>query len=284
MGELHPTSNCEVCHNHTTSAYNPADMTQEGLTITVLGSGTSHGIPMIACDCPVCTSDDPRDQRMRTSVTIQYDDTTLLIDTSPELRLQCIANNVRRVDAVLYTHHHIDHIAGLDDLRRFNWVQEVSIPCFGLPETLARIKRAFAYAFKEPSGQYWARPRIALNEVHGPFEIAGRTITPIPLLHGEMPILGYRIGNTGYCTDVSRIPDSSRPLLAGLDLLILEAVRKQPHPTHFNIEQAVEEAHRIGAKRTLFTHIAHQLGHEETNRTLPDGMALAFDGQVVHSS
>ncbi|MFH1420139.1 MAG: MBL fold metallo-hydrolase [Planctomycetota bacterium] len=259
-------------------------MAQEGLKITILGSGTSHGVPMIACDCPVCTSRDPHDKRTRTSITIQYDGTTLLVDTSPELRLQCVANNVRRVDAVLYTHHHIDHIAGFDDLRRFNWVQEGPIPCHGLPETLARVRSAFAYAFEELPGHPWARPRISLREVHGPFEIAGRPITPIPLLHGDMPILGYRVGATAYCTDVSRIPDSSRPLLEGLDLLILEAVRKRPHPTHFNIEQAVEEAHRIGAKRTLFTHIAHQLGHEETNRALPGGMALAFDGQVVHAT
>jgi len=271
-------------HIQAASAYNPATMTQEDLKITILGSGTSHGVPMIACDCSVCTSDDPRDKRTRTSITIQYGDATLLVDTSPELRLQCVANNVRRVDAVLYTHHHIDHIAGLDDLRRFNWVQEAPIACHGLPETLARVRSAFAYAFDEDPDHPWARPRITLREVHGPFEIAGRTITPIPLLHGDMPILGYRVGATAYCTDVSRIPDDSRPLLEGLDLLILEAVRKRPHPTHFNIEQAVAEADRIGAKRILFTHIAHQLGHEETNRTLPDGMALAFDGQVVQSS
>ena len=246
----------------------------------VLGSGTSHGVPMIACDCPVCTSPDPCDKRTRPSILIRSGGASLLVDTSPELRLQCIANNVRRVDAVLFTHHHIDHIAGLDDLRRFNWIQEAEIPCFGMPETLARIREMFSYVFND-SGYPSAIPRLALHAVDGPFEVAGVAVSPIPLLHGPTSVLGFRVGRFAYCTDVSEIPSNSFPLLRGLDVLILDALRRRPHPTHFNLDQAVDHARRIEARRTYFTHIAHELMHEATNRELPEGMALAHDGQVI---
>ncbi len=259
-------------------------MVDTDLTITILGSGTSHAIPMIACDCRVCTSQDPHDKRSRPSITIAYDETTLLIDTGPELRLQCLANDVRRVDAVLYTHHHIDHMAGLDDLRRFNWVQDQVLPCYGDAETLERLRTMFAYVFEHDPEYPSAKPQLTLGAVDGPFKIGGRTVTPIPLLHGMLPVLGFRVGNAAYCTDVSEIPPDSWPLLEGLDVLILDALRKTPHATHFNLEQAVDHARRIGAKRTYFTHIAHELAHEETNRALPDDMALAYDGQVIHSS
>jgi len=257
---------------------------QGGIRITILGSGTSHGVPMIACDCPVCTSPDPRDRRTRPSILIRYENTSLLVDTAPELRLQCLASDVRRVDAVLYTHHHIDHIAGLDDLRRFNWVQHQALPCHGQPETLDRLRTMFAYVFDEDPDYPSAKPRLDLVPIEGPFEIGGRRITPIPLLHGRMRVLGFRVGDFAYCTDVGEIPAESWPLLSGLDVLILDALRKRPHPTHFNIEQAVDHARRIGAKRTLFTHIAHELGHEQTNRELPPGMALAYDGQMIGST
>jgi phosphoribosyl 1,2-cyclic phosphate phosphodiesterase len=253
------------------------------LTIIVLGSGTSHGVPMIACDCPICASADPRDKRTRPSIAVHYDETTLLIDTGPEFRLQCIANNIRRADAVLFTHAHMDHIAGLDDIRRFNWVQKQVIPCYGLPDTLARLRTMFAYAFDLNNDYPSATPRLFLREIAGPFEIGGRVITPIPLLHGALPILGFRVGDFAYCTDVSEIPAESRPLLEGLDVLMLDALRKRPHPTHFNLEQAIEQAERVAARRTYFTHIAHELGHEETNRTLPAGMELAYDGQIIQS-
>lgn len=258
-------------------------MASSDITVTVLGSGTSHGVPMIACDCPVCTSVDPKDKRTRPSITIQYDRTTLLVDTTPELRLQCLACDIRRVDAVLFTHHHIDHIAGLDDLRRFNWVQEAVIPCYGQSETLERIRKMFPYVFDADS-TYVAGPKLTLHAVSGPFEIAGRRVTPIKLLHGPMPVLGFRVGNFAYCTDVSEIPAESWPLLDGLGVLILDALRKRPHPTHFNLEQAVEHAQKIGARCTYFTHVAHELGHAETNAALPDGTALAHDGQVIHTN
>ncbi len=253
----------------------------DAITVRVLGSGTSHGVPMIACDCAVCTSPDPHDKRSRTSITIEYDETTLLVDTAPELRLQCVANNVRRVDAVLYTHLHIDHMAGLDDLRRFNWLQDQHIPCYGQADTLDRMRCMFPYIFA-PNYEYpSAIPQLTLHEIDGPIEIGGRMIQPVPLLHGELPVLGFRVGRFAYCTDVSKIPDDSWPLLADLDVLILDGLRKRPHPTHFNIDQAVEQAAKIGAQRTYFTHIAHELPHAETNRGLPKGMALAFDTQVI---
>ncbi|MCB9851651.1 MAG: MBL fold metallo-hydrolase [Phycisphaerales bacterium] len=259
-------------------------MLEIGLEITVLGSGTSHGVPMIACDCEVCTSDDPRDRRTRPSIVIRRGETSLLVDTSPELRLQCLANNIRRVDAVLYTHYHVDHVAGLDDLRRFCWLQDGAIPCYGQPASLDRIRGMFPYVF-DPIGTHpSAVPRLALHAIEGPFEVGECTITPIPLLHGTMPVLGFRVGNFAYCTDVSEIPAESWRLLENLDVLILDALRRRPHPTHFNLEQAVAHAQRIGAKSTYFTHIAHELGHVATNSTLPESMALAFDGQVITSS
>lgn len=247
----------------------------------MLGSGTSHGVPMIGCDCAVCTSVDPRDKRTRPSVYLRWNDGGVLIDTSPELRLQALACDVRRCDAVLYTHHHIDHIAGLDDLRRFNWIQKSKLPCYGSAETLARLRQMFAYVFDHDPEYQSHKPQIELSRIDGPLELLGRTVTPIPLLHGRMPVLGFRIGRFAYCTDVSEIPATSRPLLEGLDVLILDALRKRPHPTHFTLEQAVAAADRIGACRTFFTHIAHELGHAETNAELPAGMALAYDGLTI---
>ena len=258
-------------------------MNRDGITVTVLGSGTSHGVPMIACDCEVCTSPDPRDKRTRPSITIQYGATCLLIDTSPELRLQCLANDVRRIDAVLYTHHHIDHVAGLDDLRRFNWIQDQALPCFGQAATLERLRTMFTYVFDHDPDYPSAKPRLTLHEIDDPIEIGGRIITPIPLMHGDLPVLGFRVGDFAYCTDVSFIPEPSWQLLQDLDVLILDALRRRPHPTHFNLDQAVDHARRIGARSTYFTHIAHELPHEQTNDVLPESMALAYDTLTIAS-
>src|SRR6185295_1452748 len=256
-------------------------MSTDAVQVVVLGSGTSHGVPMIACDCPVCTSPDARDKRTRPSILIRAAGASLLVDTSPELRLQCLANDVRRVDAVLFTHHHIDHVAGLDDLRRFNWIQKAPIPLYGQQATLDRLASMFEYVFDPDPAYPSAIPQLSRHPISGPFQIGDCAITPIPLLHGRLPILGFRIGDFAYCTDVSEIPADSWPLLAGLDVLVLDALRNRPHPTHFNLEQAVDHAGRIGARQTYFTHIAHELMHEPTNRELPSGMALAHDGQVI---
>ncbi len=258
-------------------------MSRQPLTITVLGSGTSHGVPMIACDCPVCTSPDPRDKRTRPSIAISTGETTILVDTAPELRLQCLACDIRRVDAVLFTHYHVDHVAGLDDLRRFNALQQAAIPCYGQPATHARLRSMFPYVF-EPSDYPSAIPRLSLHVIDPgapELEIGDLRIIPIPLLHGRMPVLGFRAGNFAYCTDVSEIPDASWPLLRGLDVLILDALRRRPHPTHFNLDQAIAHARRIGAGQTWFTHIAHELGHAETNAELPRGIELAHDGLII---
>lgn len=251
------------------------------MRVILMGTGTSHGIPMIGCDCAVCTSTDPRDRRTRTSIVIEVQGRAILVDTSPELRLQCLACGVRRIDAVLYTHQHADHITGLDDLRRFNALQRTALNCYANRETAAVLQQMFPYAFRNDPDYPSAKPDLRLVEVEGPFEACGIAVTPVPLLHGRMPIFGYRIGRFAYCTDCSTIPAASMALLEDLDVLVLDALRLRPHPTHFNLDQAVEAARRIGARRTFFTHIAHELLHAETNARLPEGMALGHDGQVV---
>lgn len=253
------------------------------IEVIVLGSGTSHGVPMIGCECAVCTSTDPRDRRTRPCIFVQHGDLRLLVDTATELRLQCVANGISRVDAVLFTHHHADHVAGLDDLRRFNHSSKAPVPLYGTERTLAGIRKMFSYAFDPPPPDSpHSRPSITLHSIGDePFEIGGRTITPIPLIHGKMPVMGYRFGAFAYCTDCSEIPDSSFDRLRGLDVLILDALRRDPHPAHFNLHQAIAAARRIGARRTYFTHMAHQLKHAETNAELPVGMELAYDGLRV---
>lgn len=248
--------------------------------VLVLGSGTSHGVPMIGCDCAVCTSDDLHDKRSRPSIFVRFGELRILVDTAPELRLQCVAHGIDRVDAVLFTHHHADHVTGLDDLRRFNWLMKGPVPLYANQRTLKNIERMFRYAFDHAPDSPHSRPAVELITIdEQPFTIAERTILPIPLIHGKLPVLGFRFGRFAYCTDCSFIPESSMERLTGLDVLILDALRRTPHPAHFNLEQAVEMAGRIGAKRTFFTHITHQLGHEATNAELPEGMALSYDGQ-----
>jgi phosphoribosyl 1,2-cyclic phosphate phosphodiesterase len=237
---------------------------------------------MIGCHCDVCTSTDPRDKRTRPSVVISYDQTRVLVDTTPELRFQCIANNVDRIDAVVFTHAHADHIMGLDDVRRFNYLKGGPLDVWADAKTHATLERCFGYAFKQPTPELKVfRPHLIHKTIEGPFEINGIPWIPIPLMHGEMPILGFRVGNLAYCTDVSLIPEPSFSLLENLDVLVLDALQYHKHITHFSVEQAIEAARRINAKQTLFTHIAHTLPHELTNRALPDGIRLAFDGQVV---
>ena len=256
--------------------------TSDNIRVVILGSGTSHGIPMIGCDCAVCTSSDPRDRRTRPSIAVDYGDRTVLVDTAPELRLQGVANDIQRVDAVLFTHHHADHVTGLDDLRRFNWLMQAPLPCYGLPDTLEVIRRMFLYAFEDDPGYPSHKPDLRLLPIEGDaLDLFGRTIIPVPLMHGPLRILGYRFGSIAYCTDCNVIPEESLELLRDLDVLILDALRRRPHPTHFNLEQAIEVARMIGARRTLFTHIAHELKHESVNAELPPGMEMAYDGQII---
>src|SRR5262245_37314905 len=192
------------------------------LRLTILGSGTSHGIPMIGCDCPVCTSSDPHDRRTRTSAVFSYNGVNLLIDTGPELRLQCLACNITRADAILFTHHHADHVVGLDDVRRFNWMQHSAIDVYGNGTTIAHLRKMFRYAFEDDPEYPSAKPQLHTHVLKGAIELFGRRVTPIPYLHGTLPVLGYRVGDMAYCPDCSRIPDDSRELLRGLDVLILD--------------------------------------------------------------
>jgi phosphoribosyl 1,2-cyclic phosphate phosphodiesterase len=248
------------------------------MNVVLLGTGTSFGVPIVACECPTCTSTDPRDRRNRTGVHIEFGGRGILIDTPPELRIQCLAHEVRRVDAVFYTHAHADHIMGLDDLKRFNWLLRASIPCHGNPETLATLRRSFPYAFEHDPHSPVSAPRLRLEPISGPVDCFGLEIVPVPVHHGPLPVLGYRIGPFAFLTDLNGMPDSSRALLQGLEVLVLDALRRAPHPTHYSLAEAVEEARRIGAKRTFFTHMTHELKHAETDAELPDGMALAYDG------
>ena len=254
----------------------------EGVELLFLGTGTSAGVPMIGCRCEVCTSTDPRDKRTRPSVVISYGSTRVLVDATPELRLQCVANVVDRIDALVFTHGHADHIMGLDDVRRFNHVKGGPLDVWADPRTHRILQRCFGYAFCEPAPEMKVfRPHLVPRAIEGPFEIAGVRWTPVPLWHGDMPVLGFRVGRLAYCTDVSRIPDESFALLEGLDVLVLDALQYKPHVTHFNVEQAINAGRRIGARETRFTHIAHALGHEQTNAKLPERMRLAFDGERV---
>jgi phosphoribosyl 1,2-cyclic phosphate phosphodiesterase len=250
--------------------------------VTFLGTGTSHGVPMIGCRCRVCQSADPHDRRLRPSVYVQVDDgPALLVDTSTDLRQQALSFDITRVDAVLFTHSHADHVMGLDDLRRFNALAGRKLPVYADGRTAAELTRIFTYAFEPPRVAGGGVPDLALHEITGPFSAAGVAVQPVPVFHGPQPILGFRIGRFAYLTDCNAIPESSMTLLAGLDVLVLDALRHRPHPTHFTVAEAVETAGRIGARATYFTHICHDLPHAETNAALPAGMALAFDGQQV---
>jgi phosphoribosyl 1,2-cyclic phosphate phosphodiesterase len=250
------------------------------LRVTMLGSGTSTGVPVIGCNCAVCTSTDPRNQRLRPGLWLELPAGSLLIDTPIDLRLQALTHRIPRVDAVLFTHAHVDHTFGLDDLRIYNFRQRAAIPCYGSTETLARLRQTFAYCF-EPGQEGGGKPRLDLVPVDGRFEVLGSEVLPIPVWHGETEVLGYRLGGFAYVTDVSRIPETSFALLAGVEVLILGALRWRPHPTHFSIGEAIVAAQRIGARRTLFTHLTHDVDATALREPLPAGIELGHDGLVL---
>lgn len=258
-------------------------MTQINSTIkvTILGSGTSTGVPAIGCDCTVCTSTDPRDKRTRSSILLTIDGANVLIDTSTDLRYQALKNGIKRLSAVLFTHAHADHVHGIDELRSYNFLQQEAIPCYGDKNTLERIKTMFSYIFKEyrTGGGI---PRLTLNEAWEDFELLGKKFIPVQVLHGELPILGYRVGNIAYITDCSKIEPASLEKLKGLDLLILGALRYKPHSTHFSLSEALEIAEALKPKRTLFTHMGHDISYIKTSAELPDGVELAYDGMTIN--
>lgn len=247
----------------------------------LLGTGTSNGVPMIGCHCPVCISSDPRNQRTRSGVLIQAPQGNLLIDTPPELRIQLLREKVDLIHAAIFTHGHADHIFGLDDLRLFGYYLKGAVPLFCEQIVEDRIRLSFDYAFTDPypNTHAGATPKLSLHRItEDPFYLLGLEIRPIRLMHGKLPVLGFRFNNVAFCTDVSEIPDESWPLLEGLDVLVLDALRDKPHPTHFSLSEAVDVAQRMRPKMTYLTHVSHQLDYAETNARLPRGIELAYDG------
>ena len=240
---------------------------------------------MIGCDCGTCRSADPRDRRLRPSILVEAaDGTSVLVDAGPDLREQALRYGIRRVDAIVFTHGHADHILGLDDVRRFNYMQKRPMACYADSLTIADIRQAFAYAFNPVTQQGGGLPRLVTFTIHGAFCVGGHgghEVIPVPLYHGARPILGLRFGAFAYLTDCNRIPDASWRLLEGLDVVVIDALRDRPHPTHFSVEEAVEASRRIAARRTYFTHMCHDLPHAATSVRLPDGVELAYDGLVV---
>jgi len=247
--------------------------------VLVLGSGTSHGVPMIGCDCGTCRSTDPRDTRSRASIFVSVNHgPSILVDTSPDLRAQALAHGMRRVDAILYTHSHADHVLGLDEVRRFNWLQREPIPCYGDARTLSDLRRIFAYAFDPAASKGGGIPSVVLFPLAGAFCVGALTFIPIPLMHGDRQIFGYRLGSFAYLTDCSAIPDASWTLLEGVTTVIVDALRERPHPTHFSVSEALAVVNRLAPERAYFTHMCHDLPHAATCARLPDGVELAYDG------
>ncbi len=251
------------------------------MKVSFLGTGTSQGVPVIGCNCSVCTSLDFRDQRFRSSIHFEVDGISLVVDTGPDFRMQMLRAGIKKLDAVLFTHEHKDHTAGLDDIRPFNFLQKKDIPIFGRSHVLEQIQREYSYIF---SGKKY--PGVPMVETividNRPFQIEGIQIIPIPVMHYKLPVLGFRIGDFTYITDANFIPEESIELILGTEILVLNALQKEAHISHFTLDEAVAIAHRIGAKQTYFTHISHRLGnHAQIEDELPEGIALAYDGLTV---
>jgi phosphoribosyl 1,2-cyclic phosphate phosphodiesterase len=256
-------------------------MPDGGVKITVLGSGTSTGVPTIGCHCDVCASSDPRDKRLRPSILISYSGRNVLIDTTPDFRAQALRFGIARLDAIVFTHEHADHIMGLDDVRPFNFRQKGDIPIYGSEDTLAAIHRCFRYIF-DGREKLSSVPRLQSHTLNGSsFDLFGLQFTPIPVLHGRAPVYGFRFGNAAYLTDHSEVPGPSLGRLRGLDVLFLDALRYKPHPTHSTVERSIATARDVAAKRVFFTHICHDLGHARTEEQLPPHIRLAYDGLEI---
>ena len=250
--------------------------------VTFLGSGTSTGVPVVGCHCAICTSDDPRNQRLRQSVAIDADGCHLLIDTTPDLRQQLLRSPIPRLDAVLFTHSHSDHMMGLDDVRPFNFFHRKPVVAYANELTAKAMRRAFSYIWDSQTQEGGGKPQIDLRVVDGPFEHEGLPITPIPVRHGEWTILGWRIGAFAYITDTNGIPPESYALLEGVKVLALDGLRPGPaHSTHFTIDEAVAAARPVGASEVWLIHLSHDVEHATVDATLPDGYRLAYDGLVL---
>ena len=250
------------------------------LNVTIMGCGTSTGVPVVGCDCAVCTSPDPKNDRTRSGLRISFGDPerVILVDTSADLRRQCLRFDVRRVDAVLYTHAHADHIFGLDDLRPYNFYQGTDIDCFGSAQTLETLQQCFSYVFDGQASEGGGKPRLRPRPVSEPFDVLGLRIEPIPVRHGSLEVYGYRFGRFAHVTDTHEIPEPSMAKLDGIETLILDALRYRPHSTHFSVAEAIEVSKRIGAKRTILTHLNHEVDYNAPEVDLPPGVELAYDG------
>lgn len=249
------------------------------MLLRFLGTGTSMGVPVIGCGCAVCTSPDPRNRRTRTSALLKTDGKTILIDAGPDFRTQALAAGLTALDGVLLTHSHFDHVAGLDDLRPLCH-RMGCVPVYGSERTLADVRERFAYAFVETSAGS-TRPSLDLRPIDAPFTLGGTTITPLPIIHGTWPITGYRVGNLGYITDASHIPPDTWAQLGDLDVLVLNALRQEPHPTHYSIDQALAVIAELRPRRAYLVHMTHNVEHVTTSAVLPSGVALAYDGLEV---
>lgn len=255
------------------------------MRLRFLGTGTSHGVPVVGCHCPVCASSDPRDARYRSSIVVEDGETRVLVDSGPEFRLQAIRAGLDRVDALMLTHAHADHVHGLDDLRPLS--RRAPIPVYGNRETLAELRERFAYAFGETLQEGGGKPRFDLREIPPEgVEIGSLRVLPLPVSHGLLPILGFRIGPLAYLTDCSGIPDGTRDALRDIRVLVIDGLRKRPHPTHFSLDQAARQAMELGVKEAYITHICHDHSHEELEswaRSLPGpcSMRIAYDGLTI---
>ncbi len=255
------------------------------MQITFLGTGPSFGVPVVTCDCHVCASPDKRNRRLRAGLLLNWtnlegEESRILVDTTTDLRQQALRVCLDRVDGVLYTHHHADHVLGLDELRIFGFVHGTSIPLYGRPDTMDAIRHTFEYAFDNNAHGV---PRIDLNTIDGPFNLRGVHVVPIPVLHDRITISAYRIGNFAYVTDCSAIPEASAEMLHGVDILVIGALKRNTHPKHFSLDEALFEIERLKAGSAYLTHLSHEFEHEELEKELPENVHVAYDGLVLEA-
>jgi phosphoribosyl 1,2-cyclic phosphate phosphodiesterase len=254
------------------------------MKVTFLGTGTSQGVPVIGCTCEVCQSLDFRDKRLRSSIHLEIENQSFVVDTGPDFRQQMLRESVKRIDAILFTHAHRDHTAGLDDVRAYNFLQQMDMPVYGTRPVLEQLEVEYAYAFAKE--YYPGIPRLTLNEIDGStFMVNGISVIPLPVMHLKLPVLGFRIGSFSYITDANFIPDETMEKLQGTETLVLNALQRAAHISHFNLQQALDMADKIRPKQTYLTHISHKLGmHADVTKELPQNVALAFDGLRISTS